>query len=444
MAEAFNEKTSSMNRTAEPALLVVSGIETGRRLLVERDVLATIGRDSGCSFRLKDPAVSRRHCEVVVCGKGLEVCDSGSRWGTFVNGQRIDTAIISVGDRLLVGETEFVVCDATGDSQTTTFPFTGLTRPPRYAEPGHDSEREARRNRNDRIRSDEDVLNLVGTKYLTYRIDSIIASARTGAILRSYCERLKRDVALKVFWPRLLSSEPELARFVRSMETAIPVRDENIVSVFSAGRHRGVSYTASEIVEGESVAQLIDRLGVCGMLDWRRVLRIAIDITKALVCADQHKMVHRNINPRNLLIRASDDCAKLNDLVFAKAIEGTQIQQITQAGEVLGDAFYMSPEQIAQNRPIDCRSDMYSLGASLYAILTGRPPLEGRNQRETLQMIELETPAPPTEHHLSISPLMEGEVMRLLEKRPEDRPQTPGRLLHDLQRVATYENVCVD
>ena len=107
-------------------------------------------------------------------------------------------------------------------------------------------------------------------------------------------------------------------------------------------------------------------------------------------------MVHRNITPRNLLIRTQDDTVKLNDLILAKAVAGTRMEQLTTPGEVLGDLVYLAPEQLSAGSPVDFRSDLYSLGASLYAMLTGRVPLEGRSTFETFQLIEVERPEPPT------------------------------------------------
>ncbi|MEZ6091885.1 MAG: FHA domain-containing serine/threonine-protein kinase [Pirellulaceae bacterium] len=464
-------------------LLVISGHDTGRRLVVADRTELTVGRDPKCSFQLHDPAVSRLHCRVWRDKSLTSLKDADSRWGTFVNSKRITEIALRRGDRILVGETELLVTVGSEDQEETAYPFGVKTLPPRQpavSEPDKlQAEAAARRpQRSDRICIDDDVMGLLGTRYLDFDIDSVIATARTGAVFRARtavhnegdatdgddrAETLPPDrgfppeVALKIFWPGLFTRDGELPRFVRAMRTAIPVVHENIVRVHSAGRHRGVCWTASEIVEGESVAQLIARMGVCGMLDWRRVLRIAFNVARALVAAEQHKLIHRNITPQNLLIRTQDDCVKLNDLALAKAVQQTQMQQITQVGEIVGDVFFMSPEQLAKEQHfpsrehpgkyaplIDHRSDIYSLGATLYAMLTGRPPLEGRNLRETIEMIEVDKPKPPTIHHLSISPLLEGEVMRMLEKRPIDRHPSARTLLADLERVARYENVSLD
>jgi serine/threonine-protein kinase len=101
----------------------------------------------------------------------------------------------------------------------------------------------------------------------------------------------------------------------------------------------------------------------------------------------------------------------------------------------------MSPEQTGAGVPVDCRSDIYCLGATLYALLTGRPPLEARNAADTIAKIQTETPVDPTKHHLSIPPLFEGVVLRMLAKRPDDRYQTAANLLTDLERAAKYQGI---
>jgi serine/threonine-protein kinase len=373
------------------------------------------------------------------------ISDEGSRWGMQVNGRVVREAILKDGDRITLGETEILVEIATGSDHTTLAPVAvreAETIEPRLGrQPANAINGDRTRSQVPRIRFDEDVVRLLGNRYLRFDVQSLIASARTGAVFRAWDNKHDRHVALKIFWPHLFEEETEIRRFVRAMRTAIPVKHDNLVRVYTAGKSRGVCFTSSELVEGESADQLIQRVGVCGMLDWRRVLRIAIQLTEALQAAATHNMVHRNITPHNILIRACDDTVKLNDLVFAKAIAGTRMEQITCAGELIGELVYMSPEQTGVNHPIDYRSDIYSLGATLYSLLTGRPALEGRNAAETIHKIQLELPVSPTTYHLSISPLFEGEVMRMLEKRPADRHSSPASLLTELQRVARYENV---
>ena len=137
------------------------------------------------------------------------------------------------------------------------------------------------------------------------------------------------------------------------------------------------------------------------------------------------------------MIRQSDGLAKLGDLLLAKALDELGPETITRAGEIVGDLPYLSPEQTAGER-IDARSDLYSLGATLYALLTGRPPCEGLNTADTVFRIQTQRPDPPTKYHLAVPAIFEGVVMRLLSKRPDDRFADATQLLKELDRVEKY------
>jgi serine/threonine-protein kinase len=129
--------------------------------------------------------------------------------------------------------------------------------------------------------------------------------------------------------------------------------------------------------------------------------------------------------------------------MLAKALEGTMAQQVTRPGELIGDVAYMSPERTRGGADVDSRSDIYSLGATAYALLTGRPPFEGNSLTDTIAKIRNAEPAKPKKFQLSIPDMFEGVVLRMLAKRPEDRFQTPAQLVTDLERVAKFQNVTV-
>jgi len=181
---------------------------------------------------------------------------------------------------------------------------------------------------------------------------------------------------------------------------------------------------------------------MAGMLDWRYALRVAIHIGRALAFAQEHSIIHRNITPQNIMVQNSDKLAKLGDLMLAKALEGTNAEQITRPGELVGDVHYMSPERTRGNADeVDGRSDIYSLGATTYALLTGRPPFEGGSLVETITKIRQAEPVKPTKFQLTIPGLLEGTVLRMLAKRPADRFQTAAEMLTDLERVAKYQGL---
>ena len=224
-----------------------------------------------------------------------------------------------------------------------------------------------------------DPSHLVGRQILGYHIQAVLARARTGVVYRAMERQKNREVAFKAFYPTVFQDLTAAQRFTRAVNTMLPIQHENLVRLYAAGRAQGLCYTASELVDGQSAAQMIQDIGISGMMPWQYALRIAAHMARALQVAEQHGIVHRNVTPRNILIRQADGVAKLGDLIFAKALEGLSADiEVTRPGELVGDLSYMSPEQTGAGGPVDCRSDIYCLGATLYALLTGRPPLEGR------------------------------------------------------------------
>jgi serine/threonine protein kinase len=126
--------------------------------------------------------------------------------------------------------------------------------------------------------------------------------------------------------------------------------------------------------------------------------------------------------------------------MLAKALDDMGGERITTAGEVVGDVFFLSPEQLSGEAHIDARADIYSLGATMYAILTGRPPFEG-STAEVIGRVISAPPVPPTKYHLAIPAAFEGVVLRMLAKRPDDRFESATQLLQDLERVGKFQGV---
>jgi serine/threonine protein kinase len=278
---------------------------------------------------------------------------------------------------------------------------------------------------------------LLGQSVEHYRIQQLESRTRTGVVFRATDRDSGAMIAFKVFWPELMDNAAVRDRFLQAIRTMQPLRHENLVVLFDAGVTDGLCWIASEFVIGESAKQMIQRAGVSGMLDWKPVLRIATDIAKGLEFAASQGVVHRNITPTNILIRKADGVAKLGDLMLAKALDSLGVAKVTRAADIIGDLPYLSPEQTVGER-LDARSDLYSLGATIYALLTGRPPCEGLTTAETVLKIQTQRPEPPTKFHLSIPALFEGVVMRLLAKRPDDRFADATQLLRELDRVDRY------
>jgi len=183
---------------------------------------------------------------------------------------------------------------------------------------------------------------------------------------------------------------------------------------------------------------------VAGMLDWRNAFQVALDVGRALEYAHDNHIIHRNVMPENILREATSKVSKLGDLMLAKALEGTNAKQVTRPGELVGDVTYMSPERTrGTGEGVDGRSDLFSLAATMYALLTGKPPFAGSTLVETITRIRNAEPLKPTTFQMGIPGLFETTILKMLAKRPEDRYQTAGEVVRELERIGKYNGVVV-
>ena len=378
--------------------------------------------------------------------------DADSRWGTFVNGTRVDKCELKPGDQIMVGETVLTLEVASRAADETIARRSELIRPeeimsvvqqppeplveeipvshPQAKTPASAVPSSAGRI-NKVIRKED----FIGKPFGDYQIEEFLRRTSSGLLFRAIGPQ--GDVAVKLFQPAAFATETDQRRFQRAIKVVGELQNENLVTLYSGGMNDGVMFTASEFVAGESAQEMIRRIGIAGMLDWRTTLQIGLDISAALVCLEENGIVHRNITPPNVLIDSETKTAKLNDALLAKALDDQQAE-LTQAGETVGDLPYLSPEQVGSGDAIDHRSDIYQLGAMLYALLTGKPPFEERNPAIAIGRILDEKPVPPTTNHLSIPALLEGTILTMLEKRPQDRHQSAAQLREDFQRVKRF------
>jgi serine/threonine protein kinase len=405
-------------------LVTKAGPDKGKIFALDEAFNVLLGRSRHTISRLTDMAVSRVHCEVEVRGKRILITDLDSGSGTFVNGKRITEAELRVGDVVKIGDTELKVEGDIDPAEATTLPppVTGPARP---------------------VLLTADRLHLLkGTKLSHYEIGDVVAKGHSGLVFKAGDFKNDRTVAFKVLWPEFSRNEEEMLRFIRAMKTMMPLRHPNLVALYGAGKTGPYCWIAMEFVEGESLTQVIARLGTAGMLDWKKSLRIAVYVARALEYAHGLHIIHRNITPQNVLVGKTPDITKLGDLMLAKAQEGSLAQQITKPGELLGDVRFMSPERTgAGSTAVDGRSDIYSLGALVYNLLAGRPPFEGGNLVETIAKIRQAEAIKPKKYQLAIPDLFQDVVMKMLAKRPADRYQTATDLLKDLERVAKFQGV---
>lgn len=419
--------------------LYIKGADKGKVVNLEPGTEHIVGRGDECDIKVNDPQVSREHFHIKIGQNSALVVDQKSTWGTVINGEKQASCKINSGDIIRVGETEIRFLSL-ADAKKSTIAPDESNSDSIFDAPRESTDPNAPTMVNVAVDNQLDPKKFVGKKIVRYRIGEPFAKGRTGQLFYATDEKTGRKVALKILWPELCDEESEIKRFLRSVETVLPIKHPNIIRLYGAGKTAGYCWMATEYVEGESMAHVINRLGIGGMLDWQYAFRTAVHIGRALEHAFDHNIVHRNITPGNIMIQNENKQVKLGDLILSKALEGKLQQDITKPGELVGDLPYMSPEQTLGG-DVDCRSDIYNLGATVYRLVAGHPPCEGSNPAETIRKIQNEEPAKPTTKQLSIPSVFEGVIMKMLAKDENDRFRNPTALLHDLKRVAEFEGL---
>lgn len=258
-----------------------------------------------------------------------------------------------------------------------------------------------------------------------------------GEVYRARDARLNRDVAIKVL-PASFSSDPErLQRFAQESRAAAALNHPNILSIFDIGNHNGAPYVVSELLEGET---LRDRLRN-GPLSSRKAIDYGRQIASGLAAAHEKGIVHRDLKPENIFVTA-DGRVKILDFGLAKLIRSeadlsgdAPTQQVgTEAGVVMGTAGYMSPEQV-RGKATDSRTDIFSFGAVLYEMISGKRAFHGDSAVDTMSAILKEEPPDLAETNRNVSPALERVVRHCLEKNPAERFQSVRDVAFNLEAL---------
>lgn len=251
-----------------------------------------------------------------------------------------------------------------------------------------------------------------------------------GEVYLAYDEKGERLVAIKLLWPHLASNPNHVERFKREAEHSIRLKHPNIVRGFDWGQMPGTQrwFLAMEYVDGPSVQTLLDRRS---RLDLGDAVRIALDIAHALEYAHSRNIVHRDIKPENILITRTG-VSKLADLGLSKATD--QVSNLTHTRQGFGTPYYMPYEQAMNAKSADHRSDIYALGATLYHMVTGQPPFQGRDPVEILEKKEAGVYPPASLLNPEVPEELERILDKMLARDRRDRYQTASELIVDLQR----------
>src|SRR5215212_4945517 len=261
-----------------------------------------------------------------------------------------------------------------------------------------------------------------------YELRGLVGSGGMADVYLAHDEILDRDVALKLLKTRYAENEELVKRFRCEARSAASLSHPHIVPVFDWGETGdGTYYIAMECLPGGT---LMDKIMSKGALPARTAAAVALQITEALEAAHERGVIHRDIKPHNVLITDSGH-VKVADFGIARAAEATTISDL---GNILGSAKYMSPEQAAGER-VGAASDLYSLGVVLYEMLTGRLPFEVEIPADVPVKHAGEPPPHPSDVNPGVPEGMDALVMRLLATDPEYRYESSAQLTNDLRRV---------
>lgn len=267
--------------------------------------------------------------------------------------------------------------------------------------------------------------------YGRYQIVEELGKGSMGVVYRAHDPQIDRLVALKVLRHDRVTSEAFVQRFLKEAKAIGRLSHPNIVTVYDVGQDQGSIYIAMEFLEGTPLNEVIQEK----RFTLGEIVDLGVQMAEALDYAHQKGIVHRDIKPTNIIM-TPDGRAKITDFGIAR-IEDPQATQQTQAGEILGTPVYMSPEQV-MGRPVDGRSDLYSLGVILYELTTQKRPFRGDSIAAIFRAITQDTPAEPATTDPSISRELSGFVMRSLNKKPDKRLQT-GKAMAEALKVCLVE-----
>ena len=264
-----------------------------------------------------------------------------------------------------------------------------------------------------------------------YKIEAQLGRGAMGLVYAAMHLKLGRMVALKVLDPKFAMDQEYIRSFYQEAQIAATLNHPNVVQAFDVGESAGYHYFAMEYVEGVTVKQLLEERKI---MEEKEAIAVIMQVVSALHHAERHHLVHLDIKPSNIMI-TTQGMVKLCDLGLAKRTDSTDASE----SHIMGSPYYISPEQIERNPKLDSRADIYSLGATLFHMVCGRPPFEGANTQEIfLKHLTARLPD-PGELNPKLSPGIRPILKRMLEKNREDRFPNMDDLWKALQKLKGSE-----
>jgi len=365
-------------------LVAQSGPTAGREFPLVKD-LTGMGRQSNADVQIIDNMSSRAHCQVRRDGRLFSLVDLGSRNGTQLNGKKISERLLSFGDRIRVGEVEFLF----------------------VKEPG-----------------DVELKDLVGK----YELHEKLGEGGMGIVYKAQQRSMAREVALKILSPKYGQKPKWVEQFIGEARAAGKLNHQNIIQVHDVGTENDIHFFSMEYVDGPTCMQMLKGHG---QLEVEPALEITRQVARALDYAHSHRLIHQDIKPDNIMV-GSNEVVKLADLGISKTFDEIAAEEGPK--RIMGTPHYMAPES-ALGKKIDHRVDLYSLGATLFHFLSGKTLFHGTTPTDVLKAHVME-PIPSLK---GLNPLIPQEVVTLVEKmlakNPDERYQTAKEIETEIDRI---------
>lgn len=416
----------------------------GAPVELPRQGVLTIGSDPvKADLCVDGQGVADVHCAI---GKsksgGFALKDLGSQYGTLVNGKPVTATRLEPGDVIAVGSRRLRIVDpdavqagAGGTTKFDTQPLGDSAASVTGATPSAGSGTSAPKLEPVRVDAkSEPPLRATQLREAQfepplvrgYRVEKLLGKGGMGEVWLAVQERLERQVALKVLKRQLSADADFVRRFLAEARAAAALNHPNVVVVYDAGEDDGHHFLSMEFMDK---GNLESRVAKSGRMPWKEVLGVLVEAAKGLQYAEAKGIVHRDIKPANLM-QNSAGVTKIADLGLASHLDAEATQ--SEGRKIFGTPHFVSPEQ-ARGERVDHRSDLYSLGATAYRLLSGRTPFEGATTRDILRGHFTEAPKPLASLVPDVPAELARVVHQLLAKKPDERFPNAAALLAALE-----------
>jgi serine/threonine protein kinase len=359
----------------------------GRKQEYGLDKEITFGRSSKNTIRIGGSKASREHARIIRRGDAYVLDDLNSSNGTYINNVKIESQSLNHGDVVRIGEQEFTFVDTEVDP-------------------------------------------LIGQRMGNYQVVERIGRGGMGSVYRARQITMERDVALKVMRKDMAVRAGFVDDFMREARLAGRLQHPNVIAIHDFGQEDGRYFFSMEFVKGETLSRKIQKEGA---LDAETAVKITSQIAEGLAHAHDQGILHQDIKPQNIILR-KDGIVKIADLGLAKVMQYGEEKKPDKP--LMGTPQYVAPETV-RRLPADARSDIYSLAATAYHMVCGRPPYVGETPTEIVRM-HMDAPVPdPRRLMPDLSTALADLIMTCLSKDPARRPQNCRELLEQLKQVET-------